>query len=141
MIVYDHKSLYAISKNQTQLELPSILFPETYRRIWWLRDGKISHQKTNKKINKVSSHRHKSNLKFGLEVPLSVKPVHKIDISNWNTLGVNLIAKELNIVIFAFLLLKDDELTSVGSNHIIYHLIFDITFDLTCKSRLVSWFE
>ena len=103
---------------------------------WWT--GQIL-KKRNYFIKKLrKSNVAKSNLKFGLVVPRTVKEAHELDRKNGNTLWNDAIKKELKNVIVAFHLLGDDEVVPVGSKRIPYHIIFDIKYDLTRKARLVA---
>ena len=89
-------------------------------------------------INKLQKEVKRSNLKFGLVVPKTVREALEIDKKNGNEYWNNAIKKELRNVLVAFHLLPDDEPIPVGSKRIPYHIIFDIKYDMTRKARLVA---
>ena len=103
---------------------------------WWIDHTLKKRNYFIKKLRKTQVA--KTNLKFGLVVPKSVKEALDIDRKNGNTYWNDAIKKELKNVIVAFHLLGEDEAVPVGSKKIPYHIIFDIKYDLTRKARLVA---
>ena len=89
-------------------------------------------------INKLRKEVKRSNLKFGLVVPKTVREALELDKKNGNEYWNNAIKKELKNVLVAFHLLNDDEPLPVGSKRIPYHIVFDIKYDMTRKARLVA---
>jgi len=77
-------------------------------------------------------------LKYGIDIPSTVKEAHEIDDKNGNTLWGDAIKKELSNVRVAFQLVEDGDTIPVGSKLIPYHIIFDVKIDLTRKARLVA---
>ena len=102
---------------------------------WW-----VGH--TLKKRDRIIKHvQHKPNkrsIKFGIQVPNSVEEAYKLDKENINTHWHDAITRELKNVIVAFKLLGEGENPPVGSKEIPYHIILDVKFDLTRKTRLVA---
>ena len=64
----------------------------------------------------------KKNMKFGVEIPGSVKEAYELDQKNGNTYWHDAIQKELKNVLIAFQLLEDGEHIPVGSKLIPYHI-------------------
>ena len=102
---------------------------------WW-----VPHtiKKRNRIIKMVQHRTVKRKLKFGVEVPQTVKEAQELDNKNGNSLWAEAINKELKNVIVAFKLLDQDAKAPAGSTKIPYHIIFDVRFDLTRKARLVA---
>jgi hypothetical protein len=102
---------------------------------WW-----VNHtlRKRNRLIKLVQHRVVKKSLKFGVQVPSSVKEALALDKENGNTLWSDAINKELKNVLVAFQLLEDGETLPVGSKRIPYHIIFDVKFNLTRKARCVA---
>jgi hypothetical protein len=104
---------------------------------WWVK--KVL-WKRDRLINKVFTHHmQKGLMKFGVEVPCTVKEALKLDKKNGNTFWADAIKKQLNSVNVAFNILgKDNLVPLVGYSEITCHLIFDVQFDLTRKARYVA---
>jgi hypothetical protein len=102
---------------------------------WW-----VSHtiHKRNRIIKQVTHRTVRKNIKYGVQVPSSVEEALRFDKENGNDLWAKSIDKEMKNVIIAFKLLDEGDKPPVGSKLIPYHLIFDVRFDMTRKSRLVA---
>ena len=103
---------------------------------WWVKHvQRIKSRAINRlRASKQSKHR----IRFGIEVPNTMKEALDLDKTNGNDLWRNAIDKELNKVRVAFQLLNDNDEVPVGSKKINYHLIFEVKMDLTRKARLVA---
>ena len=102
---------------------------------WWV---PYTIKKQNRIIKLVQHRSTKKQLKFGVQVPQSVKEALELDRKNGNHLWSDAINKDLKNVIVAFKLLSEGERAPVRSTKIPYHIIFDVRFDLTRKARLVA---
>jgi hypothetical protein len=103
---------------------------------WWVQ--KIL-RKRDRLINKVSTRRmRKGSMKFGVEVPRTVKEALELDRKNGNTFWADAIKKELESIKVAFNVLGKDDVVPPGYSEITCHLIFDVKFDLTRKARYVA---
>lgn len=102
---------------------------------WWV-PHTIS--KRNRIIKQVTHRTVRKNIKYGVQVPRSVDEALQFDKDNGNDLWAKSIDKEMKNVIVAFKLLEEGERPAVGSKLIPYHLVFDVKFDMTRKSRLVA---
>ena len=102
---------------------------------WW-----VNHTlRKRDRIVKAIKHRMiKRNIKFGIQIPSSVKEALEFDAANGNNMWQAAIDKELKNVKIAFELLPDGETPPSGSKLIPYHIIFDVRPDLTRKARLVA---
>ncbi len=68
----------------------------------------------------------KRTLKFGIEVPKTVKEALALDCKNGNTLWADAIAKEMKEVRTAFIILPDGHSAPIGYQKIPCHMIFDV---------------
>lgn len=92
-----------------------------------------------KAIIKATTHRKvRKKIKFGVVVPDTYEEALELDKENGNDLWSKSIDKEIKNVKVAFKLLSEGENPPPGSKLIPYHLIFDVKFDLTRKSRMVA---
>ena len=92
-----------------------------------------------KAIGKATTHRKVcKKIKFGVVVPDTYEEALALDKENGNDLWLKSIEKEIKNVKVAFKLLAEGESPPVGSKKIPYHLVFDVKFDLTRKSRMVA---
>jgi len=80
----------------------------------------------------------KKNMKYGIDIPSTVKEAHEKDNKNGNTFWGDAIKKELSNVIVAFQLVEDGDNIPLGSKLIPYQIIFDVKIDLTRMARLVA---
>ena len=80
----------------------------------------------------------KKSMKFGISVPGDIGHARRLDEQNGNTFWEDAINKEVANVKIAFQLLEHNEPIPVASKLISYHIIFDIKFDLTRKTRCVA---
>jgi hypothetical protein len=91
------------------------------------------------RIIKATKHRKvRKKVKFGVTIPDTVEEALAIDKEEGNDFWKKSIDKEIKNVKVAFRILEEGEQPPVGSKHIPYHIIFDVKFDLTRKSRLVA---
>jgi hypothetical protein len=95
-------------------------------------------RKKDRIIKQVQHRLIKKNLKFGIKVPSSVEEALAFDQENGNDLWAKSIEKELKNVRVAFKPLDEGERPPPGSKKIPYHIIFDVKYDLTRKSRCVA---
>jgi hypothetical protein len=102
---------------------------------WWCPYTLRKHERI---IKQVRHRLVKKNLKFGVKIPNSVEEALSLDKENGNDLWAKSIEKELKNVRVAFKLLEDGERPPAGSKKIPYHIIFDVKYDLTRKSRCVA---
>jgi len=102
---------------------------------WW-----VSHtlRKKSRLLSKLKTLYHKTNLKFGLEVPRSIAHAHAIDSANGNHFWRDAIEKEMTNVKIAFRFLDENLPPPVGHTRINCHIIFDVKMDLTRKARFVA---
>ncbi len=78
-------------------------------------------------------------MKFGIEVPKTVKEALDLDRKNGNTLRADAIVKEMKAVRIAFNILPDGHVTPNGYQKIPCHMIFDVKMeDFQCKARLAA---
>ena len=70
-------------------------------------------------------------MKFGVEVPHTVKKALELDKKNGNTFWTDAIKKELNGIKVAFNILGKDDAVPPGYSEITCHLIFDVKYDFT----------
>ena len=103
--------------------------------MWWV--PKVL-KKQNHYINKLRSVVQNNQFKYGLKVPKTLKEALEIDKENGNSHWADAIKKELGNVLVAFKLLEDDEPIPIRSIKILYHIVFDVKFDLTRKEQLVA---
>ena len=102
---------------------------------WWA----LHVLKKVKAIIKATTYRKvRKKLKFGVVVPDTYEEALQLDKENGNDFWQKSIAKEIKNVKIAFKMLNEGEKPPPGSKKIPYHLIFDVKFDLTRKSRLVA---
>ena len=66
---------------------------------WWVRQVL---RKKSRLLSKLKSLYHKTNLKFGLDIPRSIEHAHRIDAANGNYFWRDAIKKEMTNVKFAF---------------------------------------
>ena len=79
----------------------------------------------------------KRTLKYGIEVPKTVKQAYKLDRINGNTLWADAIGKEMKNFRVAFRILPKGETVPGGYKKIPCHMIFDIKMtDFGRKARL-----
>ena len=95
-------------------------------------------RKRDRVIKQVQHRLAKKNLKFGVRVPNTIEEALKFDKENGNNLWAQSIEKEMKNVRIAFELLEEGEKAPPGSKFIPHHLVFDVKFDLTRKSRMVA---
>ena len=102
---------------------------------WW-----VSHvlKKASRLVSKMRTLHHKNSLKFGLEVPKSVKDAVRLDTANGNTYWQEAITKEMTNVKIAFKFLEKSSNPPPGYKQIRCHIIFDVKMDLTRKARFVA---
>ena len=117
---------YAMSRNLENYPAFAWWVPTVLKR----REKIISKLKTLRRAHK--------NIKFGIEIPTSLKQARELDKSNGNSLWENAINKELDKVRVAFKLLENNDPVPVGSKLINYHFVFDVKMDLSRKARLVA---
>ena len=89
-------------------------------------------------ISKLKSLYHKSNIKFGLEIPRSIEHTHKIDAAKGNHFWRDAIAKLMTNVKIAFRFLDDKISLPVDHTRINCHIHFYAKMDLTRKARFVA---
>ena len=78
-------------------------------------------------------------IKFGIEVPRSVREALELDRKNGNTLWADAIRKEMENVRTAFRIADDGEVIPIGHQQIRCHMIFDVKReDFRRKVRLVA---
>ncbi len=102
---------------------------------WWV--YKVS-KKRDRLVKMVRHRLIKRGIKFGVNIPRTVKEALEFDKMNGNDLWEKSINKELKNVKVAFELLDEGESPPIGSKLIPYHIIFDVRPDLTRKARLVA---
>jgi hypothetical protein len=102
---------------------------------WWV--PKVI-RKRDRLINKVVTRQRRTSMKFGVEVPRTVKDALELDRKNGNTFWADAIKKEMDNVKVAFNILGQDDSVPPGFTEISCHLIFDVKFDLTRKARFVA---
>ena len=102
--------------------------------LWW-----VPHvlRKASRLLSKVKTLYHKNNLKFGIEVPKSIRDDILLDKENRNTFWLDAISKEMTNVKIAFKFLGKDAHPPPGYKQIRCHIIFDVKMDLTRKARFV----
>ena len=103
--------------------------------LWW-----VPHvlRKSSRLLSKVKTLFHKNNLKFGIEVPKSVKDALRLDNENGNTFWKDAINKEMTNVKVAFKFANKNSIPPPGFKQIRCHIIFDVKMDLTRKARFVA---
>ena len=78
-------------------------------------------------------------VKFGIEVPRTVREALELDRKNGNTLWADAIKKEMEVVRTAFRIADDGEVVPIGYQQIRCHMIFDVKReDFRRKARLVA---
>jgi hypothetical protein len=78
-------------------------------------------------------------IKFGIEVPQSVREALELNKKNGNTLWADAIRKEMENVWTAFRMAADVKVITIGHQHIRCHMIFDVKReDFRPKARLVA---
>lgn len=88
-------------------------------------------------ISSVKSRVRKSNQKYGIKIPTSIKNAHELDTSNGNTHWSDAISKEMTNVGIAFDILDMNQHVPVGWKPVTGRLIFDVKMDFTRKARWV----
>ena len=103
--------------------------------LWW-----VPHvlRKASRLLSKVKTLYHKNNLKFGIEVPKSIRDAILLDKENGNTFWQDAINKEMTNVKIEFKFLEKDAHPPPGYKKIQCHIIFDVKIDLTRKARFVA---
>ena len=102
---------------------------------WWT---KHVIKKRERMTNKVQSRMRKNNMKFGIQIPTTVKEALALDRENGNNYWEEAIKKEYDEVSVAFKLLKDNQQVPPTYQEITCHLIFEVKFDLRRKARYVA---
>ena len=80
----------------------------------------------------------RKKMKFGISIPASYDEVVEIDRINGNTYWQDATKKEMKNVNVAFKSLDNRIKLPIGFNNITCHLIFDVKFGLTRKSRYIG---
>jgi hypothetical protein len=71
----------------------------------------------------------KRTLKFGIEVPTTVKEALDLDKKNYNTFWADAIAKEMKDIHITFKILLDGQSAPIGYQKIPCHMAFDIKME------------
>jgi hypothetical protein len=78
-------------------------------------------------------------VKFGIEVPRTVREALELDRKNGNTLWADAIKREMEVVRTAFRIADDGEVIPTGYQQIRCQIIFDVKREnFRCKARLVA---
>ena len=102
---------------------------------WW---ANHTIKKRNQIISKVKAKVKKRSLKYGIQVPRTVREALILDEANKNTFWRDAIAKEMKNVLIAFEIQEDTDSIPVGRSFIECYMIFDVKMDLTRKARFVA---
>lgn len=103
---------------------------------WWV---KSTLRQRDRLVSKLKSNVvRKGRMKFGIDIPGTVKQALDLDEKNGNTLWQDAIEKEMKNSRIAFKLLERGAKAPVGHKEITCHLIFDLKLDMTRKARYVA---
>ena len=102
---------------------------------WWV---PFTLRKRDRIIAAVNSRVKKSNFKYGIKVPLTVKEALAIDKANGNDFWWKAILKEMSNVMIAFDIIEADARMPAGYELASVHMVFDVKMDGTRKARLVK---
>ena len=103
---------------------------------WWVSTVLKRREKIISKLK--SLRRAHKDIKFGIEIPTSLKQARELDKSNGNSLWENAINKESDKVRVTFKLLDNNYPVPIGSKLINYHFVFGVKMNLSQKARLVA---
>ena len=95
-------------------------------------------RRRNRIISAASTRYARTDQKFGIELPHTVKRALEIDNETGTTFWADALKKEMKTVFPAFEILEDGAVAPVGFQKIPCHIIFDIKLDLTRKARYVA---
>lgn len=106
----------------------------------WTRDYADNHGELSRMVMHAKTLGRQPKLKFGIQVPQSVKQAYMLDKLNQNRKWEEATMKELKQIkdYETFRVLEDDEPMPEGYKLIPYHIVYDAKFDLRCKARLVA---
>jgi hypothetical protein len=93
---------------------------------WWVPHVLKKRDRIISLVHKWTTHYLKRTLKFGIEVPKTVKEALALDRKNGNTLWADAVAKEMKEVRIAFKILPDGRSAPIGYQKIPCHMIFDV---------------
>jgi hypothetical protein len=93
---------------------------------WWVTFVLKKRERIIKAVKGRQAKYLKTNYKFGIEVPRTVKEAYELDKKNGNTLWADSIKKEMENVRTAFRIMDDGEVIPIGYQHIRCHMIFDV---------------
>ena len=102
---------------------------------WWV---PYTLKKCEAIVSSVRSRATKSNHKYGVRVPTSIKDAIELDSENNNTLWRNSIDLEMRTILPAFDILPHGSHPPAGYTKSSGHIIFDVKMDFTRKSRWVK---
>ncbi len=106
---------------------------------WWVPHVLRKRNRIISLVRKRNPHYLKRTLKFGIELPKTIKEALECDKKNDNTFWADAIAKEMKDVCVAFKILLDEQSVPIGYQKIPCHMIFDIKMEyFRCKARLVA---
>ena len=89
-------------------------------------------------LKAVNSRDCKNNVKYGVQVPRTLKEARRLDKENGNDLWEKAYKKERKNVGIAFRILAEGERAPAGYTKSSGHLIFDVKMDFTRKARWVK---
>jgi hypothetical protein len=102
---------------------------------WWV---SAVLRRRNRIISAAKTKYARTDSKFGIELPHTVKRALEIDRETGTTFWADALTKEMKTVFPAFEILEDGAIAPVGYQCIPCHIVFDIKMDLTRKARFVA---
>jgi hypothetical protein len=106
---------------------------------WWVLFVLKKRKRIIKSVKGKEAKYLKRCIKFGIEVPRSVREALELDKRNGNTLWADAIRKEMENIRTAFCIADDGEVIPIGYQKIQCHMIFNVKKeDFRCKARLMA---
>ena len=102
---------------------------------WWV---PFTLRKRDTIVSSIRARIAKSNYKYGIKIPKTIKEALTLDAENGNTLWRDSIDLEMNTILPAFDILSYGEKVPPGYVQSSGHIIFDVKTDFTHKSRWVK---
>ena len=79
----------------------------------------------------------KTTHKYGVKIPKDVHHAQELDRRNGNTMGMDVLAKEMFNVGIAFEVVEEKQSAPLGWSQVSGHLVWDVKIDFTQKARWV----
>ena len=102
---------------------------------WWV---PYTIKKRSRIIKAMGKRYFRTEQKFGIELPKTVKRAYEIDDETGTTYWRDAIKKELKAVCPAFEFIEDETKNLVGYSEISGHIVFDVKMDFTRKARFCA---